>query len=385
MGEMTGTGTTPLADVFAHVDRLRAMPDSAGKLLEMLAEQSPIYAGRGSREAGRLRGYVLASFERTGLPEPATAFVIEELQTGYDAYVVAAAGRAIRGATTVPREIVPLLLAAIERIRQSDDVVRFDRVTPLQNGTTPTTALTELFRTLAWLGPQADNALPWLEAMLARQPPAFSDAVCVEIKRAIMAISRDRQPASQNVSASCCNAGAASISPIPSKDTEIENVELQDQSGEVFTFGDFFGGRPSILAFFYTRCMNPNKCSLTITKLGCLQRRAHKEGLGGQANIAAVTFDPAFDLPHRLRAYGAERGLTFDRRTRLMRTTGPFDPLQQAFELGVGYGSTTVNQHRLDAVVFDPLIRPIAHFARVQWQEDEVLGLLKSALGAAVA
>ena len=80
MGEITGTGTTPLADVFAHVDRLRAMPDSAGKLLEMLAEQSPIYAGRGSREAGRLRGYVLASFERTGLPEQAMAFAQKGLR-----------------------------------------------------------------------------------------------------------------------------------------------------------------------------------------------------------------------------------------------------------------------------------------------------------------
>jgi hypothetical protein len=71
--------------------------------------------------------------------------------------------------------------------------------------------------------------------------------------------------------------------------------------------------------------------------------------------------------------------MVFDDRTRLLRTTGPFDPLQQRFDLGVGYGSTTVNQHRLDTVVLDALGRPVASFARLQWREDDVLGALKSA------
>ena len=51
--------------------------------------------------------------------------------------------------------------------------------------------------------------------------------------------------------------------------------------------------------------------------------------------------------------------MVFDDRTRLMRTTGPFDPFQQCFDLGVGYGSTTVNQHRLEAVVLNALGRPV--------------------------
>ena len=45
-------------------------------------------------------------------------------------------------------------------------------------------------------------------------------------------------------------------------------MELEDQDGARVTFGEFFAGKPSVVAFFYTRCDNPNKCSLTITKLG---------------------------------------------------------------------------------------------------------------------
>ena len=120
-------GVTPLVDMFAAVDRLRALPGSGDDLVNLLPEQSPIYRGRPTGDAERLRGYVLASFEQTGLPEFAMAFVLEELESGHTPYLIAAAAKAARGAQTVPAHIVPLLLDAIERVRQSDDVVCFDR------------------------------------------------------------------------------------------------------------------------------------------------------------------------------------------------------------------------------------------------------------------
>jgi protein SCO1 len=369
-------GATPVADIVAYVDRVRTLPGSGDDLLDLLAEQSPIYAGRTTNEAERLRGYLLASFELTGLPAAAMAFVIEELENGLNPYAVAAAAKAVRGAHSLPERIGPLLLDAIDRLRQSDDLVYFDIRTAPVSGVSSTTALMELFRTFAWLGPRAGAALPALKAMLERNPPAFSPAVLAEIENAIVAVSRVEQPTTR----SCCTEGSSPISSIPSPEVDIAHVELQDQDGAVFRFRDFFYGRPSILTFFYTRCMNPNKCSLTITKLARLQRRACEEGLHGRVNIAAITYDPAFDLPRRLRAYGADRGMSFDDRNRLMRTTGPFEPLQRCFDLGVGYGSSTVNQHRLDVAVLDGTGRFSASFARIQWHEEDVLAALKSAL-----
>jgi protein SCO1 len=376
-------GVTPLVDMFAAVDRLRALPGSGDDLVDLLPEQSPIYRGRPTGEAERLRGYVLASFEQTGLPESAMAFVIEELESGHTPYLIAAAAKAARGAQTLPAHFAPLLLDAIERVRQSDDVVCFDRTGPTGNGATPTTALMELLRTLAWLGPRARIAVTSLKELLGRRPPAFSDVVRADAEKALFAVSRTDQP----VAPSCCCDEIAPVCSTPPSRIEIGRVEMQDQNGDIFSFGDFFVGRPSVLTFFYTRCMNPNKCSLTITKLARLQRRVRDEGLHGQINIAAVTYDPAFDSPRRLHLYGANRGMVFDDRTRLMRTTGAFDPFQQCFDLGVGYGSTTVNQHRLDTVVLNALGRPVASFARLQWHEEDVLGALKSvpALAAAAA
>jgi cytochrome oxidase Cu insertion factor (SCO1/SenC/PrrC family) len=363
-----------LLDVFAAVDRLRASRDQDA-LVGLLAEQSPVYAGRGSGETERLRGYILASFETAGLPASALPFVIEELEIGLNAYPVAAAAKAVRGAHELPERITALLLDAIDRTRTCDDVVCFDRGA----GPSPTTALMELFRTLAWLGPTAHEAEAPLRAMLERQPAGFSAQVGAEIETALAAVSGAGRPAP----AHCCGGSGAPIAFRPRAQTpigfDIRTVQLQDQDGAVFSFGDFFLGRASVLSFFYTRCMNPNKCSLTITKLARLQQRLAAEGSHGRFSVASISYDPAFDRPSRLRAYGEARGMAFDDRNRLLRTTGPFEPLQRWLDLGVGFGSTTVNQHRLDLVVLDHSANPTTTISRVQWDEDDIVSALKAA------
>ena len=199
------------------------------------------------------------------------------------------------------------------------------------------------------------------------------------IETALAAVSGAGQPAP----AHCCGGSGAPIAFRPRAQTpigfDIRAVQLQDQDGAVFSFGDFFLGRASVLSFFYTRCMNPNKCSLTITKLARLQQRLIAEGSHGRFSVASISYDPAFDLPSRLRAYGEARGMTFDDRNRLLRTTGPFEPLQRWLDLGVGFGSTTVNQHRLDIVVLDDSANPATTISRVQWDEDDIVSALKAA------
>jgi protein SCO1/2 len=375
----SGSGVA-FADILASVDDLRSRPDQREAVAALLAEQSPLYAGRSTGDAERLRGYLLASFETMGLPASAMSFVIEELQSGLNSYVVAAAAKAMRGARDLPEQIVPLLLEAIERLRGSDDVVCFDYSKPA-TGDAQTTALMELFRSLGWLGPRAAAAATPLKAMLGQQPNNFSVQVRTEIEKALAAVSRGSAPAGVH----CCGGHPTPVSFKPTAEAppasiDIHTTELQDQDGAVFSFGDFFPGRPSVLTFFYTRCMNPTKCSLTITRLARLQKRIDEEGLRGEVNVAAFSYDPAFDQPGRLRAYGADRGMSYDDRTRLLRTTGPFEPFRYWLDLGVGYGSNTVNQHRIDVVILDRQAHPRAHLSRLQWHEDDVLGELKAAL-----
>jgi cytochrome oxidase Cu insertion factor (SCO1/SenC/PrrC family) len=374
-------GATPVENILAYIDRVRATPALRDDLVALLPEQSPIYGGRNANEAERIRGYLLASFETTGLPPAAIDYVLEELESGLNPYAVAAAAKAMRGAHRVPERTIPLLLRAIDRIGLSDDFVCFDRGTAGSSDRSSTTALMELFRTLAWLGPRAGAALGDIKAMIELGAAAFAPAVRFEIEKAIEAVSRHDSPA-----ISPCCAGESNSTPAESPasgslpEANIAALQLQDQDGARLSFGDFFFGRPGIMTFFYTRCMNPEKCSLTITKLARLQRRIREQQLQGRVSLAAVTYDPAFDLPRRLHAYGTDRGMMFDERNRMLRTTGPFDPFRRSFDLGVGYGSVTVNRHRRDLFVLNDKGHAAASFPRMLWHEEEVFGALKSLL-----
>ena len=125
--------------------------------------------------------------------------------------------------------------------------------------------------------------------------------------------------------------------------------------------------------------MNPEKCSLTVTRLGRLARLVAQTGL--DANVAGMSYDPRSDRPGRLRTYGADRGMVFSPRCSLLRTCGPFDPIREAFDLGVGFGPVTVNRHRLDLVVLDASLDAAQTFERRLWHEDTVLEALRAARG----
>ena len=345
----------------------------------MLAEQSPLFAGRGTTEAERLRGYILASFETTGLPPEAVPFVLEELETGRNPYTVAAAARALRGALEVPADAPALLVGAIARLRGSDDVVSFERLEAIPASGKAVTALAELVRTLALLGPRAKPALADLKAIIRHEGGTFSPAIRAELAKAVEAVAR---PEASAPACCCAEDGAGTMAPrtASARRKDLADLPLENQDGTRLSFSEAFSGRPTALAFFYTRCTNPEKCSLTVTRLGRLARCLVTEELN--ANAAGITYDPGFDRPARLKTYGADRGMVFSPRCSLLRTVGPFDPLREAFDLGVGFGPVTVNRHRLDLVVLDASLGVADRFQRRLWHEEAVLDALRDAMTA---
>ena len=363
-------------DVATRVDDLRRKPDAARELVGMLSEQSPTYAGRGTNETERVRGYILASFESAGLPPDGVPFVLEELELGNNPYTVAAAARALRGAREVPADAPALLVRAIERLRATDDVVSFERFTPTpvrdesRHGTRRTRAHAGRAR---W--PRASGARRAAQARRA-EGGTFSPVVMAELARAAEALESTGAAAA---GACCSEPEAAGTPPSPTSAgaTELADLALEDQDGTRLSFSEAFAGRPTALTFFYTRCQNPEKCSLTVTRLARLARSCAAERL--EANVAGITYDPAFDRPARLRTYGVDRAMPFSAHCRLLRTVGPFDPVRDTFDLGVGFGPVTVNRHRLDLFVLTPALTVTAQFARRLWHETTVLDQLRAA------
>lgn len=394
--------STPEPEIAAFVDEIKRAPRRRGELVALLAERHPLYGGRGANAAVRLRGYILAAFESTGLPDAALPYVLGELESSRDAYVVAGAAKALRGLGVAPDAVTRYLLKAVENVTYVDDVVTFDSYRPDWPLPDATTALAEIFRTLSWAGTAAASALPKLDRMRL-DTNTFSEATRAVIAEAIDNIrgeTHESEAAYSSAGCECCTdvsvgTAAPKVAVVTSCDccTNVAtgsvqsnaavahvresivpmSVVFEDQHGQRVTYGEFFGDRPSVATFFYTRCNNPNKCSLTITKLGRLQRAITDAGFQGRVRTAAITYDPAYDLPPRLQAYGQNRGVAFNHDNRAFRTTEGFEALREYFELGVNFGQALVNSHRIELFVLDSHARIADSFTRLQWDVAEVL------------
>jgi protein SCO1/2 len=354
--------------IAALVDGVKGNPRRRDCLVALLPEQISLYAGRSTNATVRMRGYIIAAFGQVGLPAAALPYVLEELESGRDAYLVAAAATALRGLDGPTRHVVPFLVKAIENVRYADDAVSFDDYRPRWPLPNHTTAIEEIIKTFAWLGPDARSARPALEA-LRDHPEATTPSARATLEAVLAELG--------GAGAGCCAAPdtlADQCSGEAHPDLAVPvGVKLEDQDGCPLSFGDFFSGRPSIVVFFYTRCDNPNKCSLTITKLAALQRALQERGVHGRIRTAAITYDPAYDLPPRLRAYGENRGVIFGDSDRFLRTTAGLGALQEYFDLGVNFGQASVNRHRIELFILDHKATIAGRFTRLQWNLHEVL------------
>jgi cytochrome oxidase Cu insertion factor (SCO1/SenC/PrrC family) len=359
------------------VDELAADPDRREQLTDLLREDHPYYNQCGAATIVRMRGWVLLAMARTRPPDAAIVFILEELDAGVDPYLVAASARALRSHPHPSPDLAPFVMHALANIRYRDEPMAFEHYGEYAVSSTDTSAVRELLKTLAWLGPKARNVLSELKALRA-QRGKFPHKTSIELSRAIQAIGDDDQSDEPN-DRSCCDTFPNGVTGVsfrtvdPRRNSEpVESVLFEDQDGERITFRQFFSGRPSILAFFYTRCDNPLKCSLTIAKIAKVQALLRAEGLADQVRTAAITYDPAFDLPERLRVYGRDRGMQFSENHRMLRATDDNDLLRRHFELGVNFVGSLVNRHRIELYILDASGRTVAFFERIRWDEREV-------------
>jgi protein SCO1/2 len=362
----------------ALVDAIAADPDRHAELTDLLREDHPLYDGRGAATIVRMRGWVLLALARAGVSDAALIFVLEELDSGTDAYLVAAAARALRSYPRPNAALAPFVMGALTNIRYRDEPVSFETYGEYAVSATGTSAVREVLATLAWLGPHARGVLPELEA-LRSQGGRFSRKLRIDIDRAVQAI-RGVDRADRSGTHACCSppsngvSNAPSRAPAPRRDSApVESILLEDHEGDRITFREFFHGQPSIVVFFYTRCDNPMKCSLTVTKLARIQKLLDAQGLAGRIRTAAITYDPAFDLPERLRVYGQDRGMRLDARHRMLRAVDDNETLRKHFELGVNFIESLVNRHRIELYILDEAGRTAVSFERIRWDEQQVV------------
>jgi protein SCO1/2 len=355
------------AEFAALVDAVAADAGRHGELTALLREDHPLYDERGAATVVRMRGWVLTALARVGVPDAALIFVLEELDAGVDPYLVAAAARALRAYPHPNETLAPFVMRALNTVRYRDEPVSFAAYGEYALAT-DTSAVRELVATLAWLGPRARAVLPELDALRAQARGRLR----IDIDRALQAIRRAPP-------ASCCApsaepANVTSLAPEARRDSApLAALMFEDHDGAAISYADFFRGRPVIAVFFYTRCDNPLKCSLTVTKLARMQKLLQAQGLAGRIRTAAITYDPAFDRPERLRVYGKDRDVQLGEHHRMLRARDDDDTLRRHFALGVNFVESLVNRHRVEAYILDAQGRIAVSFERLLWDEQQVV------------
>jgi protein SCO1/2 len=354
------------------VDALASGPAAEHNLLDLLREDRSEYSERNSSAVARMRGWILLALSRRQISDAALPFVLEELQSGTDPYLIATASRALRTYPLPNPFLTPVVLHALRNAPA--EPISFSGYGQYALEDSETTPVSELLAVLEWLGANAVSALPELVSM--KRGNAISRRLRPQLKQTIEAI-RTAESVSEDSQQNCCVFGTGlgwrawdrrgRALPAP-----VESVPFQDQDGQEVSYGEFFRDVPCVVVFFYTRCDNPWKCSLTITKLARLQRALRERGLSEQVKTAAITYDPDSDLPQRLRAYGQERGINFTKNDRMLRARQDFESLLSHFELGVGFVGPLVNRHQIELYLVDHEGRIAAKFSRLQWDEADV-------------
>jgi len=334
----------------------------ADELVDQLHEGSDRYAGRSAAAAGRLRASVLAEFAEVGLPAAAVPYVVEVLRTELNPEVVAAAALAVRGWPGSDPELAAALVQAVVNLRGRDG--------PAGPGASRT-ALVEVLAALAWQPSVPAEVVAGLERLSREHASDWSPQVRRALAETLAAL-RGRA----GLGPLALSAAPAVVVPEPSAGAgDLGGVVVEDQDGVRQPLADFLSRADTVVAFFYTRCQNPNKCSLTITKLADLQARMLDRGLTGQ--LAAISYDPGFDLPPRLAAYGRGRGLPFGQSVRMFRAVEGHSRLAEFFGLRVGYTGTIVNQHGLELYLVDADLQIVRTWARIPWEIPDVLNFLE--------
>jgi cytochrome oxidase Cu insertion factor (SCO1/SenC/PrrC family) len=331
-----------------------------GELVARLHEGSSYYAGRGSAASGRLRAQTFAAFAEVGLPTDAVPYVIEALRTELNTEVVAGAAWATRGWVGADPNLADALLQALVNLRGHDAPVDFG---------VSSTALREVLAALQAQPAVSPKLLQGLQDLQAAGAADWDSAVrrafaeTVDVLRRRVGIGAIPLQEARSATAELVQAD-------PAPD-DLTGVVVEDQDGVQLALTDYLGRAATVVAFFYTRCANPNKCSLTITKLGDLQRRLAELGTA-ERQLAAITYDPGYDRPMRLASYGRARGLCFDDRTRMFRAVEGHDRMRAWFGLRVGYNGSIVNQHGIELYLVGPDVRIEKTWARIPWAVQEV-------------
>lgn len=167
----------------------------------------------------------------------------------------------------------------------------------------------------------------------------------------------------------------------PKVGDEVPNYRLVNQDGKAIKVHDY-KGKTLLLTFIFTRCQDPEQCTLMSTNFAALDQELQKQpALYDKTHLLSVSFDPEYDTPKVLRSYGASYTgkYTDEKFDHWEFASGSEDEVKGIAQyFGLRYYKDTQSGkdqiiHSLRTVVIGPDSKIIKIYRGNEWKPDELL------------
>ena len=166
----------------------------------------------------------------------------------------------------------------------------------------------------------------------------------------------------------------------PKPGDEIPDFTLVNQDGKAIHLSQY-RGRSIALTFVYTRCPQPDQCTLMSSNFAAVDLELQKQpDVYSKTHLLTVSFDPEYDTPKVMRSYGASHtGRYSDEKFEHWEfTTGTADEVNRIAEyFGLRYfkdSSTGEEQvmHSLRTAVIDSNGKLVKLYRGNEWKPSEL-------------
>jgi protein SCO1/2 len=172
----------------------------------------------------------------------------------------------------------------------------------------------------------------------------------------------------------------------PKPGDEIPDFSLINQDGKSLHLSQY-KGKAVALTFVYTRCPQPDQCTLMSSNFAAIDQELQKQpDVYSRTHLLTISFDPEYDTPKVMRSYGASHtGRYSDEKFDHWEfATGSADDVKRIAEFfGLRYfkdSSTGEDQvmHSLRTAVIDPAGKLVKLYRGNEWKPAEVADDLKA-------
>jgi len=178
---------------------------------------------------------------------------------------------------------------------------------------------------------------------------------------------------------------SVSIAAEPKPGDEVPNYRLVNQNGDAIRIHDY-KGKALLLTFIFTRCQDPNQCTLMSGNFANIHEELQKQPeFRNKTHLLSITFDPEYDTPKVLRSYGSAytgkyADETFDHWEFASGSADEVKNIAQFF--GLQYHKDAAGKEQMIHTLSTALIGPDSKLVKIyrgnEWTPEQVLGDLKT-------